>query len=109
MFTTPHPTQVFVSYPYITGMPLEPNVTFAALALMNLLNEPMYFVPMVTSLLVNAFVGMNRLQAFFLSPETERSHEIKWTDYLVDTKVTHDCRYKTSDKKNKTFSFQKNF
>ena len=62
-------------------------MTFGALSVINLLAEPLYFVPMCTSLLVNAFVGMNRLQAFFLAPETERSHEISWTEYLVDKKV----------------------
>ena len=79
--------QVFVSYPYITGKALEPNTTFAALALINLLIEPMYFVPMINSLLVNAFVGVRRLQAFFLAPEIERSHEIKWNAYFSTEKV----------------------
>ncbi|XP_072031466.1 ATP-binding cassette sub-family C member 9-like isoform X2 [Amphiura filiformis] len=77
---------VFTSYPYITGKTLEPNTTFAALSLMNLLLEPMYFVPMVTSFLVNAFIGVRRFEAFFTAPETERSHEIQWTEYFSKDK-----------------------
>ncbi|XP_072031474.1 ATP-binding cassette sub-family C member 9-like [Amphiura filiformis] len=73
---------VYASYPYITGKTLEPNTTFAALSLMDLLLEPMYFVPMVTSLLVNAFVSVRRFEAFFTAPETERSHEIQRTEYF---------------------------
>ena len=68
------PFQVFVSFPYLTGQPLTPASTFAALSLMNLLMEPMYFVPMVASLLVNAFVGVSRLENFFMAPETERDY-----------------------------------
>ncbi|XP_072031469.1 ATP-binding cassette sub-family C member 9-like [Amphiura filiformis] len=73
---------VFTSYPYITGKTLEPNTTFAALSLMTLLLEPMYFVPMVTSFLVNAYIGVRRFEAFFTAPETERSHEIQWMEYF---------------------------
>ncbi len=66
---------------------MEPNTTFAALSLMNLLLEPMYFVPMVTSLLVNAFVGVRRFETFFMAPEMERSHEIQWAEYFSKDKV----------------------
>ncbi len=83
-----HLPQVYVSYPYITGKTLEPNTTFAALSLMNLLTEPMYFLPMTTSLLVNAFVGVRRFETFFMAPEMERSHEIQWTEYFSKDKVT---------------------
>ena len=54
---------------------------------MNLLIEPMYFVPMVNSLLVNAYVSGRRLQAFFLAPETERSNDIEWNEYFTKEKV----------------------
>ena len=76
----------------MSGKTLEPNTTFAALALMNLLIEPMYFVPMINSLLVNAFVGARRLQTFFLAPETERSAEINWNEYFSAEKVILDYR-----------------
>ncbi|XP_072031468.1 ATP-binding cassette sub-family C member 9-like [Amphiura filiformis] len=77
---------VYISYPYFTGKPLEPNTTFAAQSLMNLLLEPMFFVPMITSLLVNAFIGVRRFEAFFAAPETERSHEIQWMEYFSKDK-----------------------
>lgn len=59
---------------------------------MNLLIEPLYFVPMVNSLLVNAFVGARRLQKFLLAPETERSAEIDWDEYFSTEKVIMDYR-----------------
>ena len=78
---------MYASYPYITGNTLEPNTTFAALALMNMLLEPMNFLPLVTSLLVNAYVGIRRLEHFFVAPEIERSHEIDWMEYFSKDKV----------------------
>ena len=78
--------KVFVAYPYICGKPLEPNTTFAALSLINLLLEPLYFTPLVTSLLVNAFVGFRRLQSFFLAPEIEDKDE--FGDLKVTDKYT---------------------
>ena len=64
-----------MAYPYLSGKPLEPDTTFTALSLINQLLEPLYFTPLVTSLLVNAFVGFTRLQSFFLAPEIEDKDE----------------------------------
>ncbi|XP_072032683.1 ATP-binding cassette sub-family C member 9-like isoform X2 [Amphiura filiformis] len=62
---------IFASYPLISGNKLMPNNTFAAVSLINLIVEPMYFVPMVTSLSVSAFVAVGRLQKFFVAPELQ--------------------------------------
>ncbi|XP_072030098.1 ATP-binding cassette sub-family C member 9-like [Amphiura filiformis] len=82
---------VFISYPYLTGLPLQPNSTFAALSFMNLLIEPMYFVPIVTSLLVNGLIGFRRLENFLKAPETENS-DGQWNEELQQQiKENHTC------------------
>ncbi len=73
--------KVFISYPYLTGEPLQPNSTFAALSFMNLLIEPMYFVPIVTSLLVNGLIAVRRLEKFLKAPAAENS-DGQWDEEL---------------------------
>ncbi|XP_072050857.1 ATP-binding cassette sub-family C member 9-like [Amphiura filiformis] len=65
----------FASYPYLSKQPLTPGVTFTSLALMNMLIEPLYLLPLAISLLVNAMVSAERISAFFLAPEVEDAGE----------------------------------
>ena len=65
--------QAFASYPYLSKVPLTPGVTFTSLALMNMLIEPLYLLPLALSLLVNAMVSAQRIGAFFLAHEVEHS------------------------------------
>ena len=74
-------------------MPLQPDTTFSALALMNQLVEPMYFTPLVTSLLANAFVGVRRIRDFLLAPEIEADDS---DEYDLEPTMTNDDEKKVS-------------
>ncbi|XP_071498097.1 ATP-binding cassette sub-family C member 9-like [Diadema antillarum] len=61
----------FSTYTAITGEVLSPDVAFTALALLNALTDPMFILPFVINLFVNAHVSTKRLSFFLSGPEIE--------------------------------------
>ena len=74
-------SQIFGTYPVLSGKDLTPNVAFVTFVLLNLIVDPLYQLPVVLSNLVNAIVSTRRLQTFFLVPEIgQRASEDTTTD-----------------------------
>ncbi|XP_022081586.1 ATP-binding cassette sub-family C member 9-like [Acanthaster planci] len=64
----------FGTYNALTGKPLTPEVTFAALSLFNMLTMPLLILPMSLLYLVNGLVSGKRVLGFLLAPEIENNN-----------------------------------
>ncbi|XP_022081106.1 ATP-binding cassette sub-family C member 8-like isoform X2 [Acanthaster planci] len=58
-------------YTKLTGLPLTSGVAFAALSVFNQMSLPLFLMPMVFVMHINAVVSTKRLQAFFEAAEIE--------------------------------------
>ncbi|XP_063952974.1 ATP-binding cassette sub-family C member 9-like [Lytechinus pictus] len=58
-------------YTVLTGLPLTPDITFAALSVFNQMSLPLFLLPMIFTFHVNAVVSTRRLSVFFTAPEVE--------------------------------------
>ncbi|XP_038068619.1 ATP-binding cassette sub-family C member 9-like [Patiria miniata] len=59
----------FGTYSALTGKPLNPDVTFSALALFNMLFLPLIFLPVSLLFVINGVVSTGRVQKFLAGPE----------------------------------------
>ncbi|XP_038067062.1 ATP-binding cassette sub-family C member 8-like isoform X2 [Patiria miniata] len=60
-------------YTKLTGLPLTSDVAFAALSVFNQMSLPLFLMPMVFVMHINAVVSTKRLRTFFEAPEIEKS------------------------------------
>ncbi|RWS29225.1 ATP-binding cassette sub-family C member 9-like protein, partial [Leptotrombidium deliense] len=66
----------FVLYPYIEGESLNAETVFTALALFNQLTVPLYIIPFVIPIVVNAIISTKRLNTFLSQPEID--YTVPW-------------------------------
>lgn len=59
----------FSLYSVIEGRPLTPSQVFSGLALFNQLTVPLYIIPVVIPIVINAIVSTKRLSEFLSQPE----------------------------------------
>ncbi|CAK7908275.1 multiple drug resistance-associated protein-like transporter 1 [[Candida] anglica] len=68
----------FTTYIYLFDIPLTPDKIFPAMALFDMLSDPLLMLPNIISSLVEVRVSLKRLTKFFLLPELE-SHFVERT------------------------------
>ncbi|XP_078665040.1 ATP-binding cassette sub-family C member 8-like [Branchiostoma floridae x Branchiostoma belcheri] len=91
----------FSLYTLITGQPLTAGKAFSSLALFNILEAPLFTLPMVTRVAVNAIVSNRRLGKFFVAPEVDSTdleprggspHTVRETSFANESLPSEDQR-----------------
>ncbi len=71
--STLFPVFTFFAYTYIAKQPLTVDIAFPALQLFTMLESSLKEIPNLVTLLLNAYVSLDRIEAFMAEPDKEES------------------------------------
>ncbi|RWS12536.1 ATP-binding cassette sub-family C member 9-like protein [Dinothrombium tinctorium] len=99
----------FSLYSYIEGEELSAGKVFTGLALFNQLTVPLYIIPFVIPIIINAFVSTKRLSRFLSQPEIDNS--VPWRKdrkLSVNFDISDNCENEMIAKSLETLAIQAN-